>query len=832
MNKRLGRMSFLCLLMMLLMPASMSAKTYKGTINIVVGQEYYVSHGYESNAYTVSGYWTKTDGNAFVITGSSSSNGGCTIKGNQVGTSTLNWTGYVYAGGSGWDVEYYWTITVSDHYELPPLSANPPGGQVEKGTIVKLYANGKGAEWSYDFLHYTLNGDDPYDYIGNRYSYEGIPIEENCTLKAVGYKWNGNDYDCSEELVETYTIVVPELTLSASPYGIGKTYDVGTVVYLSTPNVSGAEIYYTTDGIDPSKNSQKYSSSGITINQSCIIKAIAYKEGYKDSGIKQWYYAINQDDIIIDATNFPDENFRNYLLNRDYGKDGTISSKDIRNNVEMSPSNKSIKDFKGIESFTLLQTLYCSVNSLSSLDLSGNKYLEGLYCQYNWNLSSINLLNNVALKGLNCMSCGLTSLDVSNNSELLGLRCDWNQLSSLDVSNHSKLVTLNCEKNHLEYLNVSNCTALTELNCSKNQLKDSAMDALINGLPQNTSSEVFHFRVIGSTGSGEGNVCTKKQVAALKAKGWLPECYDGTNWVEYAGSEEIVYITDIDLNKTSLTLLSGQEEKLTATVKPNNATNKTVTWSSSNHYVATVSSDGTVTAVAAGNAVITCMANDGSGVTATCDVTVTDPDPDPIGIAISPTSKTIEQGETFTATYTLTPSNATTKVTWSSDNESIATVTQNGIVTGVGVGSTFINVETANGKSAYCKLTVTNPQPIEVSIPKSATVNVGETITLTATLTPANAVTTLTWQIDDPAIATVDANGKVTGIAEGLAIIKVSTANGLTSNACKLTVNPPSGIEDVTIEKLTPSVFSLSGQRLAAPRKGINIIGGKKVVIK
>ena len=293
-----------------------------------------------------------------------------------------------------------------------------------------------------------------------------------------------------------------------------------------------------------------------------------------------------------------------------------------------------------------------------------------------------------------------------------------------------------------------------------------------------------------------------------------------------------VPVNSITLNKTTLSLQTGEQVSLTATVAPNNATDKSVTWSSSYSSVATVSNNGTVTAVAAGNAVITCLANDGSGVTATCEVTVTDPEP--IGITISPTSKTIEQGETFTATYTLTPSNATTTVTWSSDNESIATVTQDGIVTGVGVGSTFINVETANGKSAYCKLTVTAPQPTAIALPKNVTVYVGGTLTLTPTLTPEGAETTLTWYSDDQSVVRVSADGVLTGVAEGLALVTVTSSNGITSNACKVKVEPdPSGISNVLIdENSVKPIYTLSGQRLAAPKKGINIIGGKKVVVK
>ncbi len=93
-----------------------------------------------------------------------------------------------------------------DPKPLPPLSAKPSGGQVEKGTIVKLYANGSEAQMYYDDVYYTLDGNVPNAINGKKYTYQGIPIEENCTLRAVGKQWNGNSYDSSDELTETYTI--------------------------------------------------------------------------------------------------------------------------------------------------------------------------------------------------------------------------------------------------------------------------------------------------------------------------------------------------------------------------------------------------------------------------------------------------------------------------------------------------------------------------------------------------------------------------------------------------------------------------------------------------
>ena len=112
MKKRIHNVFLIAMVIMLTSPLSSKARTYKGTINIEVGESYHVDLGY-SSGYTVSGYWTKTGGSAFVITSSSSGNGGCTIKGNTVGTSTLNWKGVVSGGWSTWDEEYYWTVNVS-----------------------------------------------------------------------------------------------------------------------------------------------------------------------------------------------------------------------------------------------------------------------------------------------------------------------------------------------------------------------------------------------------------------------------------------------------------------------------------------------------------------------------------------------------------------------------------------------------------------------------------------------------------------------------------------------------------------------------------------------
>ena len=131
-------------------------------------------------------------------------------------------------------------------------------------------------------------------------------------------------------------------------------------------------------------------------------------------------------------------------------------------------------------------------------------------------------------------------------------------------------------------------------------------------------------------------------------------------------------MTSIKLDKTALSLAEGESATLTATVSPDNATNKTVTWSSSDKSVATVSSSGKVTAVKAGTAKITAKAGDK---TATCTVTVSEKVIAVTSIKLDKTSLSLTEGETATLTATVSPDNATDKtVTWTSSDKSIATV--------------------------------------------------------------------------------------------------------------------------------------------------------------
>lgn len=132
-------------------------------------------------------------------------------------------------------------------------------------------------------------------------------------------------------------------------------------------------------------------------------------------------------------------------------------------------SNSNIADLSGIQNFINLETLNCSNNLLTSLDLSKNINLNELSCS-NGNLTSLNVSSNPFLETLLCFESKLVSLDISKNSNLVTLWCWDNQLTSLDLTNNTKLETLDCENNELTNLDISKLLELTDLNCGYNQL--------------------------------------------------------------------------------------------------------------------------------------------------------------------------------------------------------------------------------------------------------------------------------------------------------------------------------------------------------------------------
>lgn len=176
-----------------------------------------------------------------------------------------------------------------------------------------------------------------------------------------------------------------------------------------------------------------------------------------------------------------------------------------------------------------------------------------------------------------------------------------------------------------------------------------------------------------------------------------------------------VMVSGITLNNSTLSLTTGQNFTLQAMLSPSNATNKEVTWESSDAGVAAVSKDGVVTAKKAGKATIVAKAADESGKYASCVVTVTEEKKEVTGVTLNKSSLNLGVGGSEVLSATVLPADATNKqVTWLSSTPSVATVSQSGVVTGVKEGTTQISVITAEGsKTAICSVTVSGQAQTE-----------------------------------------------------------------------------------------------------------------------
>lgn len=305
-------------------------------------------------------------------------------------------------------------------------------------------------------------------------------------------------------------------------------------------------------------------------------------------------------------------------------------------------------------------------------------------------------------------------------------------------------------------------------------------------------------------------------------------------------SEEIS-VTGVELNASTHTMKVGDTFTLTAKVLPDDATNKTVTWSSNNTDIATVDENGKVTAVSKGSAVIKVTTQDGLK-TGTCQIIVEEDDIPVVevtGVTLDITTKNIEKGSTYTLIATVMPESATNKkVNWSSSNTDVATVDENGKITAIAVGDATITATTEDGaKTATCNITVTEekePGDVYVKVMKISlntqgeTLYIGDTFQLTATITPDNATNqNIVWESSDESIATVDSNGKIKAVSKGIVTIIAKNVADNVSESCVITVleeedknigdiviNNDPELDDTTIQPVTPSN---SGDSSTAP---------------
>lgn len=290
---------------------------------------------------------------------------------------------------------------------------------------------------------------------------------------------------------------------------------------------------------------------------------------------------------------------------------------------------------------------------------------------------------------------------------------------------------------------------------------------------------------------------------------------DGTN---IQGSYSLtVYqpVQSVSLNVSEIQLKNGEAQTLSATVLPANATNKSVTWSSSDTAVATVDTAGKVTGKSRGTAVVKCKTADG-GFEASCAVTVIQ---QVTGVSFAKQTINLGRGGKFQLVPIIAPANANNQnVTWDSNHEEFVTVSDDGLITGVGTGDSYgisvITVTTEDGKkTADCVVTV-GKAVTSISLSKTQvtlTEGMSEALSVSEIL-PADAINKdIQWKTSDASVATVNANGNVTAVKPGTATITAQASDGtLTNTVCNVTVTTRT-IFDITATPNNLAYGTVSG---------------------
>lgn len=255
--------------------------------------------------------------------------------------------------------------------------------------------------------------------------------------------------------------------------------------------------------------------------------------------------------------------------------------------------------------------------------------------------------------------------------------------------------------------------------------------------------------------------------------------------------EDKVSVSGVKVSPEKVSMTEGESVLLDVEVFPDDASDKTVSWSSDDSETAAVNADGLVTALRPGKTKVCAVSRDG-GFMGECEVEVLKKTVSVEGVSLDADSRTLEIGETLQLTATVAPENAdNTDVSWSSGNDKVASVDHNGLVTAVSEGSTSIAVTTADGgKTASCAVNVISKKVHVESVslsPGEMELHIGDEAAVTATVLPENADDkSLKWESSAPEIASVNQKGLVKALAEGDAVITAMSDDGGKTATCKV----------------------------------------------
>jgi uncharacterized protein YjdB len=294
-------------------------------------------------------------------------------------------------------------------------------------------------------------------------------------------------------------------------------------------------------------------------------------------------------------------------------------------------------------------------------------------------------------------------------------------------------------------------------------------------------------------------------------------------------------VTSVSVSPATATMVVDDQQQFTATVNVVNGASTAVAWTSSNATIASVSTSGQVQALAVGSATITATSSFDATKSAAASITV-NPKPAVVSVAITPATPTIIVGQNVPLTATVSVvGGASTAVTWSSSQASIASVTSAGVLTGVAVGSASITATSVADptKSATVPVVVNAPPPAVVSItvtPANPTAVVGDQVQLAAAVNVVSgAPTTVTWSSGDAAIATVSQTGQVTAVAPGaVTITATSTFDATKSGSTRLTVNPKPAVLSVIVFSQHAALIAGTTSQFTA---NVSIVGGASTAV-
>ena len=596
--------------MMMLTALCVHAVINGGTITLKVGESYHVDASI-GGGLTQTGSWSRS-GSVFTIT--SRSDKTCTIQGNYLGTGTLYYTGYAGA----YSVDYYWTVNVVSSSTPDPA----PGSDYKDGSRFYYTSNGVSVQYK------VISAANKTCMVGAGSAEDrdlAVPKSTNISSLTIPSMANGFKVVevakcafCGCKDIKKITLPETITRIGSNAFQSCASFTSFTIPNSVTEIIEGAfsvcdnleeviigksvkEIGYDAFGDDKKlKSITVLATEPPLLNSSAFVHAEeVYKNAtlYVPEGCVAAYKAANTwkqfsriekigggsdepEGIAIDATNFPDANFRNYLLGLSLGKDGVLTEAEIKNVLQFYVEDKNISSLKGIEHFTALTKLYCRNNQLTTLDMSKNTALTSLQCDNN-QLTTLDVSGCAALTFLDCHSNQLTTLDVSGCTALTYLICSGNQLTALDVSKSTTLTSLQCNNNQLTTLNASGCVALNSLSCKENPLTilnisrctaltkldfyiydgDGQLTALdVSGCTALTklrcdNNQLTTLDVSGCTALTELNCCFN-QLATLD----ISECTALTQLLCYSNQ-----LTTLNLSKnTALTKLYCQSNQLTA----------------------------------------------------------------------------------------------------------------------------------------------------------------------------------------------------------------------------------------------------------------------------